>query len=258
MRSKDSSGFTLIELLVVIAIIAILAAILFPVFAQAREKARQASCMSNMKQIGLASNMYLQDYDEKFPSHDWPKGMGLHAMPDGRTYKGHVGWPLLFYPYIKNGAVFTCPSDDNPREFWADNGKANPYTNEWGKPIPLSYSENADIYLRTAPLPLAGITFPAETYWIADARFHFVGFHAYEGKPAPWGPNHFNRIRFTKRCAGMIDTGGTLGLPANHPNPGGCVRHNEGNILVFADGHAKWERWDQMSARKADPTRTTP
>src|SRR6266511_3375494 len=86
-RRDRQRGFTLIELLVVIAIIAILAAILFPVFAQAREKARQASCLSNCKQIGLASNMYLQDYDETFPGHDWQKGMGIWGLPDGRNYK---------------------------------------------------------------------------------------------------------------------------------------------------------------------------
>src|SRR5688572_32605433 len=92
------AGFTLIELLVVIAIIAILAAILFPVFAQAREKARQAGCMSNCKQLGLASNMYAQDYDEMLPGHDWTKGQGLFPLPDGRLYKGHVAWTVQFYP----------------------------------------------------------------------------------------------------------------------------------------------------------------
>jgi prepilin-type N-terminal cleavage/methylation domain-containing protein/prepilin-type processing-associated H-X9-DG protein len=251
-------GFTLIELLVVIAIIAILAAILFPVFAQAREKARQATCLSNMKQIGLASNMYVEDYDETFPGHDWTKSEGLYAMPDGRIYQGHVGWPLLFYPYIKNQAVFICPSDDNPRDSWSDNGKVNPLHDTWGKPIPMSYSENADIFLQLPPVRLAAISFPAETYWIADARYHFVGFQSYEGKPAPWGPNHFNRIRFTKPCAGLINVNGTLGLPPNYPDPESCVRHLGGNIIVFADGHAKWEKWNQMTARKAEPTRSTP
>src|SRR6187399_946348 len=83
MRQARNSGFTLIELLVVIAIIAILAAILFPVFAQAREKARQTTCLSNNKQIGMATMMYLQDYDERFPAQ--------------RYWQNNIwdGWPVL-------------------------------------------------------------------------------------------------------------------------------------------------------------------
>jgi prepilin-type N-terminal cleavage/methylation domain-containing protein/prepilin-type processing-associated H-X9-DG protein len=88
-------GFTLIELLVVIAIIAILAAILFPVFAKAREKARQASCSSNLKQIALAQLMYAQDYDERLPNHEEVPGQD---------------WPLMIVPYVKNGQLFRCPS----------------------------------------------------------------------------------------------------------------------------------------------------
>src|SRR5438552_8343561 len=91
-------GFTLIELLVVIAIIAILAAILFPVFAQAREKARAVSCLSNIKQLGLAVNMYVQDYDETYPI----------ACPNDWWY---YIWGVNVQPYIKNVQVFKCPSD---------------------------------------------------------------------------------------------------------------------------------------------------
>src|SRR5471030_3165545 len=95
-RNRNRSAFTLIELLVVIAIIAILAAILFPVFAQAREKARQASCLSNMKQIGLATMMYIQDYDETFP-------LVYFAYPNGIDGKNYTGWQIVVSPYIKNG-----------------------------------------------------------------------------------------------------------------------------------------------------------
>jgi prepilin-type N-terminal cleavage/methylation domain-containing protein len=115
--NRRRSGFTLIELLVVIAIIATLAAILFPVFAQAREKARTATCLSNLRQIGLANNMYVQDYDEHFPfaGHDWPKASFVDA------------WNCLG-PYIKNSQMFVCKSDGNPawNVAWTQaNGKAN-------------------------------------------------------------------------------------------------------------------------------------
>ncbi|MBU0609942.1 MAG: DUF1559 domain-containing protein [Armatimonadetes bacterium] len=92
-------GFTLIELLVVIAIIAILAAILFPVFAKAREKARQASCLSNAKQLALAVLQYTQDYDETLPMGRWWYGSG-----------SWYGWNVLVQPYCKNSQIFVCPS----------------------------------------------------------------------------------------------------------------------------------------------------
>jgi prepilin-type N-terminal cleavage/methylation domain-containing protein/prepilin-type processing-associated H-X9-DG protein len=102
LLSGERSAFTLIELLVVIAIIAILAAILFPVFAQAREKARQSTCVSNMKQIGLATQMYTQDYDEALPRRWVLNGAGVVTS-----------WRLILQPYMKNEQVLICPS--NPR-----------------------------------------------------------------------------------------------------------------------------------------------
>ena len=107
-------GFTLIELLVVIAIIAILAAILFPVFAKAREKARQSSCLSNLKQLGLGMISYAQDYDEMFPAiggaplfTDAALG-SFNLRADGTNQHG---WATRILPYVKNGQVFRCPSN---------------------------------------------------------------------------------------------------------------------------------------------------
>jgi len=109
MRRRRESGFTLIELLVVIAIIAILAAILFPVFAQARESARQTTCLSNEKQVGLAVHMYLQDYDSTYPAQQVD---GVYVnLPGGPViYKNPLqNYMDELYPYIKNDSVFLCP-----------------------------------------------------------------------------------------------------------------------------------------------------
>lgn len=96
-------GFTLIELLVVIAIIALLAAILFPVFARARENARRSSCQSNLKQIALGIKQYTQDYDEKFP-----------CRYTGSTALGYIGWASLAQAYMKSEQIFQCPSETTP------------------------------------------------------------------------------------------------------------------------------------------------
>ena len=108
-RRAGQTGFTLIELLVVIAIIAILAAILFPVFAQAREKARSASCLSNTKQISLAYAMYNQDYDEGFPATVTER-QAPASVPDTADARAPYSYRVLLQPYLKSQQIFKCPS----------------------------------------------------------------------------------------------------------------------------------------------------
>lgn len=122
-RKGQSAAFTLIELLVVIAIIAILAAILFPVFAQAREQARKTSCISNLRQLSLGVMMYVQDYDERFPAwsgvcaHNPGEVISPTTGPCGNdTEMSFFRWAVLTQPYIKNSQIFKCPS--YPDNFW--------------------------------------------------------------------------------------------------------------------------------------------
>jgi len=150
-------GFTLIELLVVIAIIAILAAILFPVFARAREKARQASCQSNVKQIALAQLQYIQDYDERFDPDATTVPAPGYLLPDGSTYYvGAMLWHYHIYPYAKNHQLFTCPSSSSAFP-------PNAYTSS-------NYGRNT--YLSSQPL--AFCTAPAETVMHMDCSYYLA------------------------------------------------------------------------------------
>jgi prepilin-type N-terminal cleavage/methylation domain-containing protein/prepilin-type processing-associated H-X9-DG protein len=122
-------GFTLIELLVVIAIIAILAAILFPVFARAREKARQTSCLNNQKQIALAWHMYVQDYDEAVPDYYFK-----YTLPADSPYGYPGGWARaldVLMPYIKNNEVRFCPSDNYRLRYRMNYGYNYNYLGQW-------------------------------------------------------------------------------------------------------------------------------
>ena len=142
-------GFTLIELLVVIAIIAILAAILFPVFARAREKARQTTCLSNLKQIGLAVLMYAQDYDERY------------NLAYTATAAGTFHWPQLLEPYHRNTQLYECPSDP---DVWVRGAYNLSYIASYALFRPGTVPEPGTVSI----VRMAEITRPAELIAIAE------------------------------------------------------------------------------------------
>lgn len=161
MRQSCGKAFTLIELLVVIAIIAILAAILFPVFARAREKARQTSCLSNMKQMGTSSMMYVQDYDERFPL-SYYLSANSQAQPCAFTFLAAVE------PYVKNRQIYQCPSepkamniDDAFRNLGLPGGECGGFT--WA-------SYNFNYALTNIGVAVASIEYPTETAVASDGN----------------------------------------------------------------------------------------
>lgn len=163
MMSKK--GFTLIELLVVIAIIAILAAILFPVFAQAREKARQTQCVSNLRNSATAVLMYAQDYDETMPMSFYYM-VGTNNLPCAMTMLSLVA------PYLKNKDVYRCPSEPDAYDVDAE-FKALIPGGECGGFTKIGYSYNYGVFLTTRvdrpALPLSSVVLAAETTMISDA-----------------------------------------------------------------------------------------
>jgi len=174
-------GFTLIELLVVIAIIAILAAILFPVFARAREKARQTSCLSNIKEIALGALMYVQDYDEMFFGMLQGRRDGVYGV------EPYLIWPQQVYPYIKNAQIFTCPSA--PNEF-----VYSPTTKDYNFGYGMNYWMSYFYYY----IGLAHIQRPAETIWFTDCDYYNVypTFYLYTyPTSAAYGQNGYARLQ---------------------------------------------------------------
>ncbi len=165
-RADARNGFTLIELLVVIAIIAILAAILFPVFAQAREKARQSSCLSNEKQLAMGVSMYAQDYDETFAPYS--DGAGVAGF---FGYFGADGprWADMIFPYVKNRQVFDCPDGNVHLATLAGGTYFDTQTYSYGYSTP-SLTTDPDSTFGVAGRSLAALTAPSSTIVLADSR----------------------------------------------------------------------------------------
>jgi prepilin-type N-terminal cleavage/methylation domain-containing protein/prepilin-type processing-associated H-X9-DG protein len=202
-------AFTLIELLVVIAIIAILAAILFPVFAQARERARAISCISNCKQIGTATMMYVQDYDETFWWQPWPGG-NQTIDPYLNIPQPSLGFYDVLQPYVKNQGVFACPS--NTDAYYAGN---YPYNYRVG------YGQNELLFTYTA-VPDSQLQAPADIAMFADSTSiwaTFIGMAVQD----PDGTTRRYWLRSDQKTW-------IYGAP----------RHFNGINAIFADGHAKF------------------
>lgn len=233
-RSVKQAGFTLIELLVVLAIIGILAAILFPVFAKARENARRASCQSNLKQLGLGVLMYTQDYDENLPGNIM---INASTTPEGGYEVGspYWMWYQLIYPYTRSMQIAVCPSssvpdDDTPyRGNYAANAvamiaPAGGYSNAWADPGPVTDSEFAS---------------PASTYLLMD------GGQAWTIDP------YWIVQRGTVAASYYLPGSGDAGLQPDSSIPPSIDgvwfqsdyqsgRHFGGVNMAFADGHVKW------------------
>jgi prepilin-type N-terminal cleavage/methylation domain-containing protein/prepilin-type processing-associated H-X9-DG protein len=252
-EKSKSAAFTLIELLVVIAIIAILAAILFPVFAQAREKARSISCLSNMKQLGLAMMQYVQDYDGTYPHN--AGNPTINNYPDinrkGQIYAFNIHWQQQIFPYNKSWSIYLCPSDPAPLGPKIDNAGLSGYR----PPTESSYAINSSLFqfgevagVRAGSLSESVLASPASTYIISE-----VGggqeFFGYGGSCNGAGISRLNRVRF----ANVMTNAERNSCAGGTPDPTLFVgredsrtRHQGGENIVYADGHAKWSRWQNI------------
>jgi prepilin-type N-terminal cleavage/methylation domain-containing protein/prepilin-type processing-associated H-X9-DG protein len=238
-------GFTLIELLVVIAIIAILAAILFPVFAQAREKARAISCLSNEKQMGTALMMYAQDYDEGFPTWDEyqycisnsASVVPCAANPGLDTIDRF--WDAKLFPYVKSGdpgnvakpnwsGVWHCP------DAAAD---TDPTLRSYGLNYAYVYDYDANSPYAFRYLSLPSLDSPASTIFVGDS-----GKDGLMDMPHHWSgyQQHFNVV--------------VTGVPNTRDRP---WRHSDGANYVFLDGHAKYRKADDLWPHPAPPGTST-
>ncbi len=206
MAGRRTHGFTLIELLVVIAIIAILAAILFPVFARAREKARQASCQSNLKQLALGVMMYAQDYDETIVKC-YLYYTSTFSQTQFRWYWQGTSNPGMLYPYLKNWQIFRCPSDGCYG--------ISQYVSQTGSSPGLKLGAIAD--------PAGTVLLTDVLQWNGDINTGMGGNFTYGLRGFRYS-DRYNAGRMDSGCFG----GGLC-----------CARHNGMTNVAFCDGHVK-------------------
>lgn len=231
VTSKSAKrAFTLIELLVVIAIISILAAILFPVFARARENARRTSCLSNMKQIGLGLMQYTQDYDERYPLSSYCNNSGCSdadvAVPNtpssffrpyaGGGYGNHQTWMDFIYPYVKSIQLFVCPSSKAV--------KTTPsygYSRAFSNYSVVSGNMTGTNMSPNIPISMSVVTRPSEVLVIAEQA----------------------------TTDNLTITAGTVRAYAVNTNYNyAVIPHLGGGNIVYADGHVKWRSLEAILA----------
>lgn len=270
-RGGRRRAFTLIELLVVIAIIAILAAILFPVFAQARAKARQAACISNLKQLNLAILMYAQDYDETYPYWSWILSADAGSCPNpanpGACGHFESAWFTAIYPYVKNAGVYACPQD--PANITPFNSQITGWTRatdpttvgvnpalvnakmSYGISEPLHFGELFGPGPSLSPTTLATLPKPAQTFLITDSYWPTTG-SLYDGNGIwqvlpdennPNDPAHYcivHRVAFPNRPDLIF----FYPEPCNQVDPSweNGTRHSLGSEIGYADGHVGFLR----------------
>jgi prepilin-type N-terminal cleavage/methylation domain-containing protein/prepilin-type processing-associated H-X9-DG protein len=230
-KPGKSAAFTLIELLVVIAIIAILAAILFPVFAQAREKARATSCLSNEKQMGLAFMQYVQDYDQTMPNgtvYAGTNALGDPAAPyPAGGYAIMRGWGGQIYPYTKNAQIYKCASDP---------------TAPAAPAVPISYASNRNL----AAMADAQLTKPAMTVLLCEVRS--ITANVTSAATDLYSPSGDGGNDGGSYLTGGRYTTGLLGVPQRtRTQSQDPPRHSEGSNFLCADGHAIWRRGSMVS-----------
>jgi prepilin-type N-terminal cleavage/methylation domain-containing protein/prepilin-type processing-associated H-X9-DG protein len=263
-RPSRGGGFTLIELLVVIAIIAILAAILFPVFAKAREKARQTTCASNEKQIGVAFLQYVQDNDEAFP-------VGQAGSFDGK------GWVGSIYPYAKTVAAFHCPDDPTAVAHGQESGNAAEvdYPESYGYNRNLASTSN-NLWVGTATNLVATLNSPAKTVMC----FEVVGWDApvdnnngvtdHESMagcmPDAGGDGGADGPTQTNAGTGAHYATGYMGNPIRTTGNDAATygpapvtgRHSGGSNFLLCDGHVIWAIGTTVSSGPAANSATSP